>query len=145
MSRIAPFPLIFILSPMILLAGCAQNTPQPISAAPAYGDKSEVSLTVPAPKKSQPGESLKINEPSRLKGLNTLQVTEVLGRPGFLRHDSPAEIWQYRANGCTLDLYIYEFGNGQMVDHWAVRSPSRINDLDCFQKLVEQGHIQSGS
>ena len=81
----------------------------------------------------------KITEPSRLKGLTPVQVQEVLGQPGFQRQDSPAEIWQYRGHACILDVYLYDQGHGQAVEHWAVRSPARLNDSECFQQLVEQG------
>ncbi len=86
-----------------------------------------------------------VTEPGRLKGLTPLQVREVLGQPGFQLRDAPAEIWQYRGHGCTLDLYIYDLGNGQSVEHWAVRSPARVNDSECFQQLVDQGHSHQGS
>ena len=80
-----------------------------------------------------------VNEPARLKG------AEILGQPGFQRHDSPAEIWQYRGHACILDVYIYDQGHGQAVEHWAMRSVTRVNDTDCFQQLVEQGHNHPGS
>ena len=30
-----------------------------------------------------------------------------LGAPEFVRRDGPAQIWQYRAENCVLDLFLY--------------------------------------
>lgn len=77
-----------------------------------------------------------VTEPARLKGLNPLQVRSVLGRPVFTRRDAPAEIWQYRARACTLDLFLYDEGTGQTVAHYAVRGSQPVNERDCFNELT---------
>ena len=132
-------PLLMIV-PVLVLGACAQG---PLVEggpnAPAAGKSGTLGRNAPATDLGS------INEPSRLKGLTPVQVQQVLGQPGFLRQDAPAEIWQYRGRACILDLYIYDQGNGRTVDHWAVRSPARLNDADCFQQLVEQGHPHVGS
>lgn len=134
--------------PVILLAACAQRPQAPAlveTPAAAADVQKPIEVVHPVPQSAMPPATVKISEPSRLKGLTPLEVKEVLGQPGFLRRDAPAEIWQYRGRGCTLDLFIYDLGTGQKVDHWAVRSPARVNDADCFQQLVSQGQPQPGS
>ncbi|MCW9002848.1 MAG: hypothetical protein OQJ87_09020, partial [Rhodospirillales bacterium] len=41
-------------------------------------------------------------------GLTAAEVTTLLGPPKFLRRDAPAEIWQYGAEACVLDLFLYQ-------------------------------------
>jgi hypothetical protein len=44
---------------------------------------------------------------SQLIGLESAQVTGLLGAADFRRDDGPAEILQYRSSSCVLDLYLY--------------------------------------
>jgi hypothetical protein len=109
------------------------------------GTKQASLTSVTSPSPAEAVNLVNLTEPARLKGLTPVQVSAVLGQPSFQRHDAPAEIWQYRGHTCTLDLYIYDAGNGKSVEHWAVRSPARVADGECFQQLVDQGHSHPGS
>ena len=146
MSMTTQIRQIFLIGPALLLAACAQTPQSPATADPVSGVSGGLKVASIAGSGSRSASpSGKISEPARLKGLTPVQVQQVLGQPGFQRHDSPAEIWQYRGQACILDLYIYDQGQGKTVDHWAVRSPARQDDTECFQQLVAQGHPQSGS
>lgn len=115
------------LVPLALLAACGGN-PQ------------MASLQTTAPAAAAPGAkalALGVTEPARLKGLNPVQVREVLGSPGFTRRDAPAEIWQYRARACTLDLFLYDDGGVQAVAHYAMRGQV-VNERDCFAELTSK-------
>ena len=46
-----------------------------------------------------------------LRGKNGAEIRAKLGNPGFLRRDADAEIWQYYADGCVLDLF-FQGGKG---------------------------------
>lgn len=47
-----------------------------------------------------------IANPSRnFKQLRAQDVANVLGRPTFMRYDTPATLWQYRAGACVMDIY----------------------------------------
>ncbi|MEX2200041.1 MAG: hypothetical protein WD711_01500 [Dongiaceae bacterium] len=46
--------------------------------------------------------------PEAIIGLDRDGLTDELGKPVFLMRAQAAEIWQYRADGCVLDLYLYE-------------------------------------
>lgn len=46
-------------------------------------------------------------KPEELVGLNPEEVKQILGTPALVRHDSPAQIWQYRSHDCVLDLFLY--------------------------------------
>ncbi|MFO1127596.1 MAG: hypothetical protein U1E66_04060 [Rhodospirillales bacterium] len=63
---------------------------------------------------------------SALIGLDNTQVTRALGPADFQRLDGPAEILQYRAGTCVLDLYLYrDVSSGQFrVKHIEARDRS---------------------
>jgi len=115
------------------LAGCGGV---PNAALPSATSR----VATPASRDAVPGDNpvslSTITEPSLLKGLSGRQVQALLGAPAFKRRDAPAEIWQYRARQCTLDLFVYEEGGGQRVEHYSVRSPARLADKDCFTELL---------
>ena len=46
-------------------------------------------------------------KPEELVGLKPEEVKQILGSPALVRHDSPAQIWQYRSRDCVLDLFLY--------------------------------------
>lgn len=46
--------------------------------------------------------------PQALISMNEKQVTRVLGYPALHRVEPPAQHWQYQADSCVLDLFLYE-------------------------------------
>ncbi len=52
------------------------------------------------------------DDPERLMGLGTGALTQMLGRPGFVRRDASAQLWRYRNESCILDLFLYR-GTGR--------------------------------
>lgn len=127
------------VSSVVLLAACAGNPQTTAGPNAARGTDSSASETKARQQAVAPGAT--VTEPARLKGLNPLQVRSVLGKPGFTRRDAPAEIWQYRARACTLDLFLYDEGQGQQVAHYAVRgaqpvSAQPVSERDCFNELI---------
>lgn len=79
--------------------------------------------------------------PSTLSGLDTGQVVDLLGPPSFKRLDNPAEIWQYRAPACVLDLFLYRAGQSGpfRVRHYEARGRSKngISEKDCFHSFLK--------
>jgi hypothetical protein len=122
------------ISSLALLAACAGNPETASGPSATRGSDSSTSETKLDQQALAPLGS--VTEPSRLKGLNPLQVRSVLGKPGFTRRDAPAEIWQYRAHACTLDLFLYDEGLGQTVAHYAVRGTQPVSERDCFNELL---------
>ena len=41
-------------------------------------------------------------------GLDGPALERLLGNPVLVRRDAPAEVWQYRAADCVLDLFLYQ-------------------------------------
>ncbi|WP_417782988.1 hypothetical protein [Terasakiella pusilla] len=77
--------------------------------------------------------------PSKLIGLSQQNVKRVLGDPSFIRTDKGVEIWQYRAQDCILDLFLYtNRQDGLKVDHSELRGPmlDSAGELSCFRTIV---------
>ena len=85
--------------------------------------------------------------PSTLSGLDSGQVVDLLGPPSFKRRDNPAEIWQYRAPACVLDLFLYRPGKtgSFRVRHFEARGRGKngVSEKDCFHRLLKAHQARS--
>ena len=90
----------------LVAAACAE-TPSSVSRASAPGQ------AAPAPA-----------DASALVGRDARAVAELLGEPQLKRRDPPAELWQYRAGPCILDLFLYagKDGGAARVAHIEIRA-----------------------
>lgn len=79
-------------------------------------------------------------EPDRLMGLSGDEIEALLGTPGFVRRDPPAEIWQYGTDACVLDLFLYaaEKGGPHRVSHFEFRgrSVTGVAPAECYRQLL---------
>ena len=76
-----------------------------------------------------------------LMGMTGGELESLFGEPGLKRQDPPAELWQYRDERCSLNLYLYppKSGSGShAVDHFHVVSLSagKIATTDCLYSLT---------
>jgi hypothetical protein len=55
------------------------------------------------------------------RGLGGAELGRILGSPDFRRRDADAEIWQYRAGACMLDLFLYREAGVLRVAHVEAR------------------------
>ena len=78
-------------------------------------------------------------DPQQFLGLVGTAVTLKLGVPNLIRRDGTAEIWQYRATACILDVFLYASGDEQFVRHIELRRRSASNELyqRCFAELLK--------
>lgn len=60
-------------------------------------------------------------DPEEFVGYQPDRLLPVLGAPDFVRRDGPAQIWQYRAENCVFDLFLYRDGGVSRVDHVELR------------------------
>jgi hypothetical protein len=95
----AAFPVI------VILAACtaSQNSAPVNSLAPAVESSIGIAPSNPPPL------------PETIIGLDSDGLSAELGKPVFLMRAKAAEIWQYRAEGCVLDLYLYEESGAMRV------------------------------
>jgi hypothetical protein len=73
-----------------LLSGCAL-TPQP-----------------PGP----PPRSAAVGDPAGMIGADGPALERLFGPPRLVRRDAPAELWQYEARDCVVDLFLYQEKDG---------------------------------
>ena len=57
-------------------------------------------------------------------GLDSGAVRKLLGEPGLIRRDTPAEVWQYRTASCVLDVVMYDQATGPRVVYTEARTPT---------------------
>ena len=57
-------------------------------------------------------------------GLDSGAVRKLLGEPGLIRRDEPAEVWQYRTASCVLDVVLYDQASGPRVVYTEARTPA---------------------
>ncbi len=79
-----------------------------------------------------PPEPPPINDdPRQLLALDGQGLAKLLGKPGFVRRDPPAQLWRYRNRVCILDLYLYRAeADGEIrmaVRHFEARSLSKTS------------------
>lgn len=74
---------------------------------------------------------------ARIRGMEKTAIARLLGEPGFIRRDDPAEIWQYRGERCILDIFMYKDGNSFAAAHVALRSRTveRPADEECYADI----------
>ena len=56
-------------------------------------------------------------------GLDGAEVRLLLGDPGLIRRETPAEVWQYRTAGCVLDVVLYDQESGARGVYAEARTP----------------------
>jgi hypothetical protein len=89
---------------------------------------------------------------TKLAGLNPAEVLAMLGNPDLRRTEPPAELWQYRAADCVLNLFFYDENGGYRLSHveaWqrslaaGGSSPARCHDEDAPLKahLISQSRL----
>ena len=112
-----------------VVAACAA----PDSAAPTMLAAPSTLRAVAFPQTSPRAPEIK-----DLAGLQPADVVSILGSPDLRRAEPPAELWQYRAADCVLNLFFYSEEGGYRLAHaeaWqrtptAGSVPARCHDED---------------
>ncbi len=141
-----PIALIFVLSIISCTTNGPEFQPNPKSQVITNISTKEAATT--------PSIVVSINNPENLKpkyifpktsdlqNLTSNQVHNLLGVPNFQRTDNSAEIWQYRSNKCTLDLFLYENLNTSSlsVAHFEIRLQNDhvLSDEECFKIVIKE-------
>lgn len=121
-----------------------------LSTADIYGNQA-AAATVPIRPEQQasapavtapPG----IDSPRRLVGLDRPALQTLLGNPALRRIEGKAELWQYRAASCVLDVFLYPGKDGAArVTHADLRGrrDSRQAPQGCYGDIVAAGDKRS--
>lgn len=110
-----------------------QRTLPKIVVKPKPVQQPQTAAVRPAPTKATIND-----DPKQLYGLNYRRVNELLGSASFVRRDGPAEVWQYRAKACVLDVYLYKDAGALTVAHVDIRKRKKATEppRQCFHKLI---------
>lgn len=83
----------------------------------------------------------------RMLGAEPAILLAELGEPQLKRRETPAEIWQYRGEGCVLDFFLYENGGPEIeVIHLEARdaSAAKTDARACFAGLLRRHQTARG-
>lgn len=73
-----------------------------------------------------------------LMGRDNQAVLVALGQPRRVRKEAPAEVWQYNAGTCVIDVFLYPDGGTQRVKHVEARDVIHGKAVDatgCLAKM----------
>lgn len=132
-----------VTATMLALGGCGTTNPDP-PPTPNPSTQTEVQNESPVIEAASQAAAQPVEPvyPSidTLTGQTAESIETLLGQPQFRRRDKPAELWQYRATGCVLDLFLYPgAGSSLAVDFLDVRQigNSDIGRQDCLVSLLK--------
>jgi hypothetical protein len=86
-------------------------------AAPDGFATSTVTATAGASSPAPSSHALHASLIRELTGLQPADVVSILGPPDLWRAEPPAELWQYRAADCVLNLFFYSDAGGSHLTH----------------------------
>lgn len=131
---------------VLTLPGCATDQAMEQQAADTSETEANAetvaALSVPAPEPEPEPEPLTpVPDPATIVGYNGAALESLFGTPSFTRRDPPAELWQYRNDHCTLDLFLYEDTSGKYsVEHLEFRETDSSSDSHehCLRLIIER-------
>jgi hypothetical protein len=87
------------------------------------------------------------NFKERLVGLEADEITDLMGTPDLERSEPPALIWQFRRPICSVDVFMFDDGNGQAVDHVEVRGAKddTVDEKECFASVLKNTSEAKGA
>lgn len=108
-----PIRLVAVIALGLTAAACATGPP-PQSAKPRVDPAIALALSFLAHPQSPlhlgvPPSNARISmaDGSLLNGLTGAELDLVLGPPSRVRHDPPAQVWQYDQPRCIVDVFLY--------------------------------------
>ena len=78
------------------------------------------------------------DDPQQLIGMGPASLNAFLGAPELIRREAPASLWQYRAEGCVLDVVLYPDRSGDKVTYLEAREDgaTKMPARTCLNKLL---------
>jgi len=140
----------------LALAACGTTPPaavvEPVAAVPAETPSAPTAEAPPrrgvlteADRLAAVAPALPVDAPpgpERLAGATAAELAALLGEPGFVRRDPPAEIWQYAIEACVLDVFLYEpvGGGPYRVEHldFRGRTVAGVAPAECYRQLLAE-------
>ncbi|MBM3566232.1 MAG: hypothetical protein FJX42_08995 [Alphaproteobacteria bacterium] len=137
-ERSSSRPIAVLAGALVALAACAPA----MEVATSFPNPIAVALS--------PFEAPR--DPTHLVGHSGREVAGWLGEPVLKRRDPPAELWQYRAEGCTVDFFLYGPGGRKddmenallSVSHVEIR-PRGADRASCMKVIRAARNAPSAS
>ena len=86
-------------------------------AAPGGSASTTAGAAFASPLRAPPDKALRAPDIRDLAGLKPADVISILGQPDLRRDEPPAELWQYRAADCVLNLFFYDKAGDYRLTH----------------------------
>ena len=128
----------FLLAAALSACAAQPKVPQVGAEAPKFDPSDSERLAVFVPPSG--GRAARRPTSRDLLGLSGDSVRGLMGSPGLVRKEAPAEVWQYLSNRCSLLVYLYPDGNTPRVRHAETLARARntnVADEDCMNELVK--------
>ena len=145
---------VLILAALPFFSGCGTtvDTPAKTAVVPAPKQAQTPTYSPETPKLVKPSAAPETAKPTYpdieiLRGKTSDGVTTILGAPDFRRTDNPAELWQYRHDKCSVDLFLYSHnGGGLSVDFLDIRThgDQDISLQACFVAILKARGYSGG-
>jgi hypothetical protein len=126
----------------VVVAGCAAPpAPPPVQPPePAIAPPQVAALPPPVIPRFEVGPAAPEPHPRGLMGVEDRAVVLLLGEPAVRRRDIGAQLWTYRGDNCSLQLFYYPEGSPEryFVRHFETRSTARarVTPEHCFAGLL---------
>lgn len=119
---------------LFALAACQAPVP---AAIPPVDPEPAVSAPDPATAALPPAPVIN-DDPQQLMGIGPGALGAILGDPELIRREAPAEIWQYRNDGCVLDVFFYDTAGRREVTYVEARdgAAQRMDTRVCLNTLL---------
>jgi len=144
--------------------GSRRGQPIPVASAAAIAAPAETTTAGPAAAEAEPAstetaalpgdlpaddseppppetyETASPADPGTVMGLGRTEVEALLGEPGLVRHEAPAEVWQYQSRGCVLDVFLYQASANFQVVYLEARDGQAIaaTTANCLGAVMDQ-------
>lgn len=119
-----------------------------VNEAAAVSAETEASADMPAESVGEPQSAAELaalpeepvidDDPEQLMGMGPASLSAFLGAPELIRREFPASVWQYRAEGCVLDVVFYADRGEDRVTYLEARKDgtTKIAPRQCLNKLL---------
>jgi len=126
-----------VIFALALLGACATAGQDKNGADGANGQSGTAGAGEASDPQGKKAARVVLYDPEEFIGYGPQRLLPIMGAPDFVRRDGPAQIWQYRAENCVLDLFLYGKNDDSQVRHVELRErvPGVEPVEECFSRL----------
>ncbi|RVU36206.1 hypothetical protein EOI86_13365 [Hwanghaeella grinnelliae] len=119
----------------------AKADPTPTAAQPTQSAAVAPKPEKPEQEEPQQPEIPVDDDPAQFMAADIGALREALGDPVLIRRDGTAQVWQFRGDACTLDLFLYPGDSGDLtVKHVELRGEAEDERRACLERML-RAHI----